>query len=43
MEIFNLLESHKVDFSAKDSEGTNALHLLVGFDSVFNKYAKPRS
>ena len=40
VEVFRILESHNANFAARDTEGTNALHLLVGFDSVFNKYAK---
>ena len=40
VQVFQLLATHNVNFVARDSEGTNALHLLVGFDSVFNKYSK---
>ena len=43
LKVFNLLEKAGATFLVQDSEGANPLHLLVGFDSVFNKYAKATS
>ena len=38
--VYALLDARGAQFARVDAEGSNAMHILVGFDSVFSKYAK---
>ena len=35
--VYKLLEQKGAQFARVDAEGSNAMHILVGFDSVFSK------
>ena len=35
--VYKLLDSKGAQFARVDAEGSNAMHILVGFDSVFSK------